>query len=149
MSATRRWSARRRRAFFVALAAAVIPVWFAGCGSEAMDSLLGGLFGSVGSGSGLTVATPALPVRVGDERQIEVVPRGDAAASDITAWHLSCSSTVGTITGDGVFTAQGMGSCTVWATYRVQPTDPNNSVTTTSTNRVTFDIWPRGPSLGS
>ena len=119
----------------------------AGCAGDMVGSLLGGLLGGVGGSSGsLTVVAPDGPVRVGQQRQIQVVASGDVSANNVTGWHTSGSG--GTIGSDGTFTAVGIGRCTVWAAYEVPSTDPNLPARAATTNRVTFDVWPWGPSGG-
>jgi hypothetical protein len=100
---------------------------------------------STGGGSGLTLAQPAYPVRVGEQRQLQVVARGNSSSADILTWE--SSGTAGTVSASGLFTAQTMGMCTVWATYRVESSDPNVPSTVATTNRLTIEVWPRGPSV--
>lgn len=142
MSATRTWFAVRRVAVatFCAMLLPALAV-SAGCDNPIINTLLGGLFGN--GGAGLTVLQPAHPVRVGEQRQMEVKASGSVTEADIVSWHTSGSC--GTITSTGLFTAQSMGLCSVWATYLAPATDPNNPPTSTKTNTVTFEIWPKGP----
>lgn len=118
-----------------------------GCGSNLVDTLVGGLL--TGTGGGLTVVPPDFPVRVGEGWQFQIAASSQASSVEKLSWQSSCASGAGTITTGGAFTALGMGQCTVWATYQIPPTDPNQPATQGSTNRVTFDIWPYGPKAGT
>ncbi len=117
----------------------------AGCENQTLNTFVSGMLGGTG-GSGLTVLPPSLPVRKGEQRQFQVVGSDSVSAADIVSWHISSTAVAGTITQNGVFTALNMGTCTVWATYQVPSTDGSASRTATS-NRVTFDVWPVGPTL--
>lgn len=145
MSTTRRWLPDCCSAFAVFVATIPpVAVLATGCNNPLLDSLLGGL---LGGGSGLSIVTPSLPVRTGEDRQIEVTSSGNVSTGDIVSWHVS--GTGGTISQDGLFSAASMGQVTIWATYRIPAQDPNNPPISTTTNKVTFDIWPHGPKSGS
>jgi hypothetical protein len=116
-----------------------------GCGDQMLGSFMGGLLGD-GGGGGLTVLPTAFPVRIGEQRQFRVAEAGGASSGDVISWQSSGSA--GTITPDGLFTATGMGTSTVWATYRIPATDEGGSPGIGTTNRVTFDVWPGGPGSG-
>jgi len=116
-----------------------------GCDNQTLGTLVGGMLGGTGGG-GLTVLPPSLPVRKGEQRQFQVVGSDGVSPADVVSWQISGTPTAGTITQNGVFTALNMGTCTVWATYRIPSTDGSPSRTATS-NRVSFEVWPLGPRL--
>ncbi len=145
-TAGRRHSGRSFRPLVVSAGLVMSVASHAGCGDQMLGSLMGGMLGGGGTSGGLTVLPTAFPVRVGEERQFLVAENGDASAGDILSWQ--SSGLAGTITSRGLFTAVSAGTCTVWATYRIPATDGSGSPGVGTTNRVTFEVWPRGPQAG-
>ncbi|MBN1344666.1 MAG: hypothetical protein JXQ73_18385 [Phycisphaerae bacterium] len=139
MATTRRWC--------FPLLSCLLVAGLLGCGNEKVGSLLGGALTTMGLGGsgGLTVIAPDFPVRVGEQRQLRAIATGQASVNDIVEWQISGAG--GTLTSAGLFTATSIGQCTVWATYLITPTDANLPSYTATTNRVTFDVWPNGPSV--
>jgi hypothetical protein len=145
MATAWRWSSTRRAVRWTSVISMFATLALgAGCGSGIAGSLIGGLLGtSVGGGGGLTIMPPAYPVRVGEQRQFRAISSDPNLQAEDLVWQSSGSG--GTITPDGLFTAAEMGVCTVWASYRVPSSDPTAAPRVATTNRVSFDIWPRGP----
>ncbi len=121
----------------------VSTVVLIGCGNQLAGTFLGGFFGG-GGGGGLAVSSAPYPVRVGDQIQFTTTGEGQNIV-----WRSSCDPGSGSINNSGVFTATQQGICTVWATYQTIPSDPNIAPQSATSNRVTFEVWARGPSLGN